>query len=113
PFEPATRNTLDLSAGPLLRRHTHRPIAVGPSHGTGQRDLVTPMALAAAAAGADALLIEVHPDPPNARSDGPQSLDFAEFGALMDELRRLQFVRHGAVAGRGATAGKGLGTGTG
>src|SRR5207249_6915106 len=65
-FETATRNTLDLSAVPLLRRHTHLPIAVDPSHGTGQRDLVTPMALAAAAAGADALLIEVHPDPPNA-----------------------------------------------
>jgi 3-deoxy-7-phosphoheptulonate synthase len=97
-FETATRNTLDLSAVPLLRRHTHLPIAVDPSHGTGQRDLVTPMALAAAAAGADALLIEVHPDPPNARSDGPQSLDFAEFGALMDELRRLQFVRNGAAA---------------
>jgi 3-deoxy-7-phosphoheptulonate synthase len=97
-FETATRNTLDLSAVPLLRRHTHLPIAVDPSHGTGQRDLVTPMALAAAAAGADALLIEVHPDPPNARSDGPQSLDFAEFGALMDELRRLQFVRNGTAA---------------
>jgi 3-deoxy-7-phosphoheptulonate synthase len=104
-FETATRNTLDLSAVPLLRRHTHLPIAVDPSHGTGQRDLVTPMALAAAAAGADALLIEVHPDPPNARSDGPQSLDFAEFGALMDELRRLQFVRNGAAAGDGAAAG--------
>jgi chorismate mutase len=103
-FETATRNTLDLSAVPLLRRHTHLPIAVDPSHGTGQRDLVTPMALAAAAAGADALLIEVHPDPPNARSDGPQSLDFAEFGALMDELRRLQFVRNGAAAGDGAAA---------
>jgi len=97
-FETATRNTLDLSAVPLLRRHTHLPIAVDPSHGTGQRDLVTPMALAAAAAGADALLVEVHPDPPNARSDGPQSLSFAEFGALMDELRRLQFVRNGMRA---------------
>ena len=110
-FETATRNTLDLSAVPLLRRHTHLPIAVDPSHGTGQRDLVTPMALAAAAAGADALLIEVHPDPPNARSDGPQSLDFAEFGALMDELRRLQFVRNGAAAGNGtAPASDGAGS---
>ena len=103
-FETATRNTLDLSAVPLLRKHTHLPIAVDPSHGTGQRDLVTPMALAAAAAGADALLIEVHPDPPNARSDGPQSLDFAEFGALMDELRRLQFVRNGTSAKGDAAA---------
>jgi 3-deoxy-7-phosphoheptulonate synthase len=91
-FETATRNTLDLSAVPLLRRKTHLPIVVDPSHGTGQRDLVGPMALAAAAAGADGLLIEVHPDPPKAKSDGDQSLSFAEFGALMDELRRLQLV---------------------
>jgi len=106
-FETATRNTLDLSAVPLLRRHTHLPIAVDPSHGTGQRDLVAPMALAAAAAGADALLIEVHPDPPNALSDGPQSLSFPEFGALMDELRRLQFVRNGAAAaGDGEAVGR-------
>jgi 3-deoxy-7-phosphoheptulonate synthase len=94
-FETATRNTLDLSAVPVLRRRTHLPIAVDPSHGTGERDLVTPMALAAAAVGADALLVEVHPDPPSALSDGPQSLSFPEFGALMDELRRLQFVRNG------------------
>jgi 3-deoxy-7-phosphoheptulonate synthase len=92
-FETATRNTLDLSAVPVLRRQTHLPIVVDPSHGTGQRSLVGPMALAAAAVGADGLLIEVHPDPPNAKSDGDQSLSFAEFGDLMDELRRLQFVR--------------------
>ena len=104
-FETATRNTLDLSAVPVLRRHTHLPIAVDPSHGTGQRDLVTPMALAAAAVGADGLLVEVHPDPPSALSDGPQSLSFDEFGALMDELRRLQFLRDGTgaeAAGSGA-----------
>jgi 3-deoxy-7-phosphoheptulonate synthase len=89
-FETATRNTLDLSAVPVLRGKTHLPIVVDPSHGTGQRDLVGPMALAGAAVGADGLLIEVHPDPPNARSDGDQSLSFPEFGALMDELRRLQ-----------------------
>jgi 3-deoxy-7-phosphoheptulonate synthase len=89
-FETATRNTLDLSAVPVLRGKTHLPIVVDPSHGTGQRDLVGPMALAGAAVGADGLLIEVHPDPPNARSDGDQSLSFLEFGALMDELRRLQ-----------------------
>jgi 3-deoxy-7-phosphoheptulonate synthase len=92
-FETATRNTLDLSAVPVLRRQTHLPIVVDPSHGTGQRSLVGPMALAAAAVGADGLIIEVHPDPPNAKSDGDQSLSFAEFGDLMDELRRLQFVR--------------------
>ena len=92
-FETATRNTLDLSAVPVLRSRTHLPIVVDPSHGTGQRSLVGPMALAGAAVGADGLLIEVHPDPANARSDGDQSLAFDEFGALMDELRRLQFVR--------------------
>lgn len=95
-FETATRNTLDLSAVPVARLKTHLPIVVDPSHGTGARALVGPMALAGAAVGADGLLIEVHPDPPNARSDGDQSLDFEEFGALMDELRRLQFVRSGA-----------------
>jgi chorismate mutase len=68
---------------------------VDPSHGTGARALVGPMALAGAAVGADGLLIEVHPDPANARSDGDQSLAFDEFGALMDELRRLAFVRAG------------------
>jgi 3-deoxy-7-phosphoheptulonate synthase len=92
-FETATRNTLDLSAVPVLRSKTHLPIVIDPSHGTGARALVGPMALAGAAVGADGLLIEVHPDPANARSDGDQSLDFDEFGALMDELRRLQFVR--------------------
>ena len=92
-FETATRNTLDLSAVPVLRRKTHLPITVDPSHGTGQRDLVGPMALAGAAVGADALLIEVHPDPPSAKSDGDQSLSFDEFGDLMDELRRLKLVR--------------------
>jgi 3-deoxy-7-phosphoheptulonate synthase len=97
-FETATRNTLDLSAVPVLRAKTHLPIVVDPSHGTGQRSLVGPMALAGAAVGADGLLIEVHPDPANARSDGDQSLSFDEFGALMDELRRLQFVRHASDA---------------
>jgi 3-deoxy-7-phosphoheptulonate synthase len=92
-FETATRNTLDLSAVPVLRGRTHLPIIVDPSHGTGHRALVAPMALASAAVGADGLIIEVHPDPANARSDGDQSLSFEEFGALMDELRRLQFVR--------------------
>jgi len=95
-FETATRNTLDLSAVPVLRGKTHLPIVVDPSHGTGQRDLVGPMALAGAAVGADALLIEVHPDPPKALSDGEQSLSFPEFGALMDELRRMQLIRERA-----------------
>ncbi len=92
-FETATRNTLDLSAVPVLREKTHLPIVVDPSHGTGHRSLVGPMALAGAAVGADGLLSEVHPDPANARSDGDQSLSFDEFGGLMDELRRMQFIR--------------------
>ncbi len=92
-FERATRNTLDLSAVPVLRERTHLPVVIDPSHGTGKRSLVGPMALAAAAVGADGVLIEVHPDPPRARSDGDQSLSFHEFGALMDELRRLEYLR--------------------
>jgi 3-deoxy-7-phosphoheptulonate synthase len=103
-FETATRNTLDLSAVPVLRGKTHLPIVIDPSHGTGQRELVAPMALAGAAVGADGLLIEVHPDPANARSDGDQSLSFDEFGELMDELRRLQFIRangHGTAQASG------------
>jgi chorismate mutase len=81
---------------PVLREKTHLPIIVDPSHGTGKRSLVQPMALGAAAVGADGLLIEVHPDPPHARSDGDQSLSFPEFGALMDELRRLEFLKRRA-----------------
>ncbi|MGQ0607368.1 MAG: bifunctional 3-deoxy-7-phosphoheptulonate synthase/chorismate mutase [Chloroflexota bacterium] len=103
-FETATRNTLDLSAVPVLRSRTHLPIIVDPSHGTGHRALVAPMALAGAAVGADGLIIEVHPDPANARSDGDQSLSFEEFGALMDELRRLQFVRSADAIPAPATA---------
>ncbi len=99
-FETATRNTLDLSAVPVLREKTHLPIVVDPSHGTGHRSLVGPMALAGAAVGADGLLIEVHPDPANARSDGDQSLSFDEFGGLMDELRRMQFIRSPAANDR-------------
>ena len=95
-FEPSTRNTLDLSAVPVLRELTHLPIMIDPSHGTGHRNLVRPMALAAAAVGADAIIIEVHPDPPRARSDSDQSLSFPEFGDLMDDLRRLEYLREPA-----------------
>ncbi len=109
-FETATRNTLDLSAVPVLRSRTHLPVVVDPSHGTGARALVGPMALAAAAAGADGLLIEVHPDPASARSDGDQSLSFDEFGALMDELRRLQFVRREGTQETDAADERPLGT---
>jgi 3-deoxy-7-phosphoheptulonate synthase len=85
-FEPSTRNTLDLGAVPMLKRHTHLPVIVDPSHGTGAAWMVGPMACAAIAAGADGLLIEVHAHPERALSDGGQSLSPAEFAALMPRL---------------------------
>ena len=84
-----TRNLLDLSAVPVLRKLTHLPIMVDPSHGTGWADLVPPMALAAIAAGCDALMIEVHPNPQKALSDGPQSLSFGQFKNLMERVRAM------------------------
>jgi len=87
-FEEYTRNTLDLSAVPLLNELTHLPVIVDPTHGTGVRSLITPMSKAAVAAGADGLLIEVHPDPENAFSDGPQSLYPHQFEELMEQLRK-------------------------
>jgi len=86
-FETATRNTLDLNAVPLLKEWTHLPVIVDPSHGTGIWSLVKPMALAAVAAGADRLLIEVHPAPEAALSDGPQQLKPQRFAELMAALR--------------------------
>jgi len=86
-FETATRNTLDLNAVPLLKQWTHLPVIVDPSHGTGIWSLVTPMALASIAAGADGLLIEVHPQPAAALSDGPQQLRPARFMQLMAALK--------------------------
>jgi 3-deoxy-7-phosphoheptulonate synthase len=86
-FETATRNTLDLTAVPLLKEWTHLPVVVDPSHGTGMWSLVKPMALAAIAAGADGLLIEVHPSPATALSDGPQQLKPERFAELMRALR--------------------------
>ncbi len=86
-FETATRNTLDLSAVPLLKEWSHLPVVVDPSHGTGIASLVAPMALAAIAAGADGLMIEVHPHPETALSDGPQQLSPAAFANLMALLR--------------------------
>jgi 3-deoxy-7-phosphoheptulonate synthase len=85
-FETATRNTLDLNAVPLLKQWTHLPVIVDPSHGTGIWSLVTPMALASIAAGADGLLIEVHPEPMTALSDGPQQLKPKRFAELMELL---------------------------
>ena len=88
-FETATRNTLDLAAVPLLKAKSHLPVIVDPSHGTGIRDLVAPMALAAAAAGADGLMVEVHVDPATALSDGPQSLYPDQMLALGKQLEGL------------------------
>ena len=91
-FERATRNTLDIAAIPVLKSETHLPVIVDPSHAAGRRDLVRPLALAAVAAGADGLMVEVHPDPDRARSDGDQSLDFAAFGALMTDVAAMRGV---------------------
>jgi 3-deoxy-7-phosphoheptulonate synthase len=88
-FETATRNTLDLSAVPLLKRLTHLPVVVDPSHGVGKWELVVPMAKAAVAAGADALMIEVHVNPEEALSDGEQSLRPELFSQLMRELKPI------------------------
>ncbi len=85
-FEPSTRNTLDLSAVPVLRSRTHLPVVVDPSHAAGKRDLVAPMALASKAIGAHGIMVEIHPDPESALSDGPQSLHFDQFEALMGAL---------------------------
>jgi len=88
-FETYTRNTLDISAIPIIHKLSHLPMASDPSHGTGLRDKVPPMARASVAAGADVLLIEVHPDPDKALSDGAQSLYPDQFAQLMEELRMI------------------------
>jgi len=88
-FETSTRNTLDLSAVALVKTLTHLPVIVDPSHATGKRELVAPMSRAAVAAGADGLIIEVHPDPSMALCDGPQSLNPEEFDELMGRMRPL------------------------
>lgn len=86
-FETATRNTLDLSAIPVIKQISHLPIIVDPSHGVGDRRYVASMARAAVAAGADGIMVEVHPDPLKALSDGPQSLTFEQFAALVNRCR--------------------------
>ncbi len=88
-FETYTRNTLDLSSVPVVKELSHLPIIVDPSHGTGKWNLVMPMSRAAVAAGADGLMIEVHPNPQCALSDGPQSLNFKAFDKLMDETQKI------------------------
>ncbi len=88
-FEDATRNTLDLSAIPLIKRLSHLPVIVDPSHATGKWHLVAPMALAAVAAGADGIMVEVHPHPEDALSDGPQALLPSTFEKLMNDLSKV------------------------
>ena len=88
-FETATRNTLDLSAIPVLKERTHLPVIADPSHGTGHYHYVAAMSFAAVAAGADGLIVEVHPDPEHASSDGPQSLKPAKFAAMMAKLKLI------------------------
>ena len=86
-YETSTRNTLDLSAVCVLKERTHLPVIVDPSHATGVRSFVEPLAKAAIACGADGLMIEVHNDPAHALSDGPQSLDFDQFASVMEGLK--------------------------
>lgn len=88
-FDPATRNCFDLTAIPLIKKLSHLPIIADPSHATGKWYLVEPMAMAAVAAGAHGLIIEVHPNPDQALSDGPQSLNFENFGKMMPRLRAI------------------------
>ena len=91
-METATRNTLDLSAVPVIKQLSHLPILVDPSHGTGKASLVSPMALAAVACGTHGLMIEVHPTPETAASDGPQSLTYAAFEEMMKDMRVIEEV---------------------
>jgi 3-deoxy-7-phosphoheptulonate synthase len=85
-FETATRNTLDLSVVPVLRERTHLPVIVDPSHATGRREWVAPLVRAARAVGAHGVMVEIHPDPEHALSDGPQSLELGQFAVLAREL---------------------------
>src|SRR5476649_3100950 len=97
-FETYTRNTMDVSAIPVLKKMTHLPVLGDPSHGVGKRDLVPPMALASVAAGADGLLMEMHPNPDKAMSDGAQSLFPEELTKLVAQLRKLAPVVDRSVA---------------
>jgi len=88
-FETETRNTLDIQAVPVVKKYSHLPIIIDPSHASGQWDLVIPMSKAAVAAGADGIIVEVHPNPAEALSDGAQSLNLKKFEKLMDEIRPI------------------------
>ena len=96
-FEDYTRNTCDLSAVPALKELSHLPVIVDPSHGTGVRSLVTPLAKAAVAVGADGLIIEVHPNPEKAFSDGAQSLNPTQFEELMVWVKKLSVLENRIV----------------
>ncbi|MES2522691.1 MAG: 3-deoxy-7-phosphoheptulonate synthase [Gemmatimonadota bacterium] len=102
-YETATRNTLDIAAIPVLKRETHLPVIVDPSHAGGRADLVMPLAMAAIAAGADGLIVEVHPDPANARSDGDQSLTPSAFATMMAATHAIA-VATGRTMATGAPA---------
>ena len=91
-FESYTRNTLDIAAVPVIHRLSHLPVITDPSHGTGRWHLVLPVSVASIAAGADGLLVEVHPNPDHAMSDGPQSVTFENFARLMDGVRNVTSV---------------------
>jgi 3-deoxy-7-phosphoheptulonate synthase len=96
-FADHTRNTLDLSIVPAVQRLSHLPILVDPSHGTGKRNKVVPMARAAVAVGADGVMVEVHHEPDKALSDGPQSIYPQQFAVMMDELEQIAAVLHRQV----------------
>ena len=108
-FGTATRNTFDLAAIPVLKRETHLPVLADPSHAGGYRHLVAPLSFAAVAAGADGLLVEVHPDPETAASDGDQSLDFSEFRSLMSDLAAFASAAGRSLAAPAAPARPGSG----
>ena len=101
-FDTTSRNLFDLTAIPVVHQLSHLPIVADPSHGTGRRDKVTPMARAAVAAGADGIIVEMHPQPDRALSDGAQSLNAEQFGEMMRQLRRVAEAVDRQIAGTGA-----------
>jgi 3-deoxy-7-phosphoheptulonate synthase len=103
-FDPAARNMFDLTAIPIVHRLSHLPIIADPSHGTGLRDKVIPMARAAVAAGADGVMIEVHPEPDRALSDGAQSLYPDQFTQLVGELRAVATAIGRSIPAKAGTA---------
>jgi len=103
-FETYTRNTMDVSVIPIIEKVSHLPIIADPSHGTGKWYLVIPMALAAVAAGADGIMVEVHPHPDMALKDGPQSLTIANFEQLMSQLGHIANAVGRNIAGSSARA---------